>query len=400
MSHPRFRSRRLLGESFLVTILVFLVMWLLLTVVTVSVKPLNYLAHTLKEIQPTDIYFSHLKNEADTDIVLVNIGELDRSGIALLVSTIAQASPRVIALDVLFDDRDDAEGDSLLNAAFSSNSDKLILAGEFVAADSSFNSRIKVFPGATYGHSNLITNEERTEPVRAFHPFYRTGSSSFGSFAGMIAERYAPGSLTGLEKRHHEKELINYVGDQRAFRAYQFSDLLNPDRSVLSALRDKVVMLGFLSAGKDGRLQDLADMFYTPVNTKYFGRSHPDMYGVVVHANIASMIIHGRYLDEVPGWLMAVLAFVIVYLHVVPFTYYFVRKPLWFHVMAKIIQLVSILVLLLLAFGLLDGYGLLFRTSYFLLGIFLAVDALYLYEFLAVLLFRRTGLRSMFVHAH
>lgn len=399
MANHSFSNRRLWGESLLATILVFMVMWVFFTLITVSVKPLNYFARTLKDIHSTDIYFAHLNNDrVDTNIVLVNIGELDRKGIADLVGLVAGASPRTIALDVIFDDRDDPEGDILLELVFRRHADKLILAGEFNPADSSFNTKVKVFDGPAYGHCNLATDEARTEPVRSFHPLLRTGQGMVPSFSAMIAEQWRPGTLKELQDMERAEMPINYTGGKDAFKVVHHTDLMHPGKAAL--LKDKIVMLGFLSGGKDDRLQDMDDMFYTPMNTKYFGRSHPDMSGVVVHANIASMIIRNDHIKEIPKWLMALLSFIIVYLHVVPFAFFYVRKHLWYHVFAKIMQLVSIIVLLLLTFHLLAHHGVLLHNKYILIGVFLAVDVLYLYESLAVGLYKTTRLKSMFVQDH
>src|SRR5690606_208970 len=93
--------KRLLLESCLATGLVFFVMFLLFVVFPVTIKPLNYLAQSIKEIQLTDIYHGELKDPfVDTNIVLVNVGTLDRAEIAQLVKVLGAVGPAAIGLDI------------------------------------------------------------------------------------------------------------------------------------------------------------------------------------------------------------------------------------------------------------------------------------------------------------
>ncbi|NJM93588.1 MAG: CHASE2 domain-containing protein [Cytophagales bacterium] len=52
------------------------------------------------------------------------------------------------------------------------------------------------------------------------------------------------------------------------------------------------------------------DKFYTPLNKTYAGKANPDMYGVVIHANIVSMILNHDYvytMAESTGVLVAIV---------------------------------------------------------------------------------------------
>lgn len=45
------------------------------------------------------------------------------------------------------------------------------------------------------------------------------------------------------------------------------------------------------------------------------------MYGVVIHANVISMILEGKYINMTPDWLEKVLSVLIIFFNMVIFTY-------------------------------------------------------------------------------
>ena len=73
-------------------------------------------------------------------------------------------------------------------------------------------------------------------------------------------------------------------------------------------------MLGYI--GPSVAQKDLEDIYFTPLNSNYAGRSYPDMYGVVIHANIISMILNRNYINVMPMWLSFILAFLLCYFNV------------------------------------------------------------------------------------
>ena len=85
--------------------------------------------------------------------------------------------------------------------------------------------------------------------------------------------------------------------------------------SKLDFIEDKIILMGFL--GNSLTQKSLDDIYFTPLNPVYAGRSNPDMYGAVIHANIVSMILNKTYIDEIPFWVSAILAFIVCYFNVV-----------------------------------------------------------------------------------
>ncbi|MEO6540052.1 MAG: hypothetical protein ABIN74_03630, partial [Ferruginibacter sp.] len=129
-------------------------------------------------------------------------------------------------------------------------------------------------------------------------------------------------------------------------------------------------------------------------------RALPDMYGLVIHANIVSMLIEENYIWHPAGWLVFILSFIIVFVHIVPFIYFYVNRHLWYHVFVKIGQLLSFSFILLIVFLIFKHTAVLISTKYILLPVILAADILYLYEALAVLIYKKTGIKSIFIHEH
>lgn len=57
----------------------------------------------------------------------------------------------------------------------------------------------------------------------------------------------------------------------------------------------------------------MKDRYYTPLNERSSGRSIPDMFGVIIHANIISMLLDEDYIDDVPEWLLYLFSFLYFY---------------------------------------------------------------------------------------
>ncbi|MCX6258350.1 MAG: CHASE2 domain-containing protein [Bacteroidia bacterium] len=387
-------------ESFLASILVFGVIWLLFYIINITFKPFNYVAKALKEVQLTDIYFSKLHNDnADTNIILVNIEDLDRSGIARLINIINSDCPKVIAIDVFFSKHPDKAGDSLLADAFLSAGSKIVLAEFYNPQTNKPDTAYKIFNNYDYGHADLPNNEDGTEVVRDFTPMIKYNGREMWAFSAMVARKYSPERFDALKARNNQEELINYIGDINSYARVSYSEIMQPGQKALTLFKDKIVILGF-AGGKCRTTDDMEDLFYTPVNPHYYGRAHPDMFGMVIHANIVSMILKGSYIHVLPNWLVILISFIIVYLHVAFFVWLFVKKHIWYHLSVKLIQLFSFSLILLLIFYLFRLTSVLIYTKYMLLGVILSADILYFYEALALFGNKWLGIKSFFVNHH
>ena len=86
------------------------------------------------------------------------------------------------------------------------------------------------------------------------------------------------------------------------------------------------------------------DKFITPLNKYYAGKTRPDMYGVVVHANIISMIMNEDYIDELAPWQEYLIAFLVCLFNVAIFTLIVRKIPHWFDGLSILMQLAHMIV--------------------------------------------------------
>ncbi len=64
-----------------------------------------------------------------------------------------------------------------------------------------------------------------------------------------------------------------------------------------SALNGKIVLFAYATPFNP---MDIEDKKFTPMNEKYAGKSIPDMNGIIVHANIISMVMEDNFIKKVP----------------------------------------------------------------------------------------------------
>src|SRR3972149_1488619 len=141
---------------------------------------------------------------------------------------------------------------------------------------------------AETGFANLPNDDEESfRTIRDFSPPEKNNHSTVPAFAVKIAGFYKPASLHTLFERQKELEKINFRGNYNCFYFIDTYQYFEPEAD-FSFIKNKIVLLGYM--GPDLNTKSLEDIFFTPLNERYAGKSFPDMYGVVVHANIVSMI--------------------------------------------------------------------------------------------------------------
>ena len=89
-------------DSLIITILVFVFMWVVSNIPLIeNLEMLNPIENVFNDFDMTDIVYSQLRGdvEADTNIVVVNIGNLPRQGMADLIASLNRNKPKVIGID-------------------------------------------------------------------------------------------------------------------------------------------------------------------------------------------------------------------------------------------------------------------------------------------------------------
>jgi CHASE2 domain-containing sensor protein len=326
-----------------------------LTIFIFTFIPINclFLDPVKKSISDFDVYdivFSKIREEqkADTNIVLVNIGNLSRYDIARQVNVLNSYKPKIIAIDAMFEVEKEPYIDLVLASAFS-HCPNLVLVSrldEYDEKKDDFDTlitSINLFNQyASNGFANLPTDERASfKTVREFRTSANVDGETVPLFATKVVEKYDSAAFKFFENRKKGTEIINYIGNYSKFYYLDHYQVLSGNED-LSFIKDKIVLMGFM--GIDFNTRTFEDIYFTPLNAKYAGKSFPDMYGVVIQANIISMILNKNYINVMPQWISILIAVFLTYISA--YVIYNVRKNLkdWFWAITKFyILIVSLL---------------------------------------------------------
>lgn len=367
-------------ESLLITLLIFFTLWLLFLLINVSFKPLNYIAKTIESINLNDLYFSSVANQkADTSIVIVNIENLDRRELSELINHIAEASPAAMGIDIFFSEALHTSWDSLLKETLIRHRRHVVLSLPF-DEEGNPDPRYWHLPEICHGHAGLITNPSRTQTVREYQPVIPVSPVPVRAFSVELAASLHPDGALTLIRKHRTTEMINYTGDEQAFRILSGSTVLKDPQPLRHLLTGKIVMLGFCG-GLMQHSEDQSDRFFTPVGFELEVNRRPDMYGIVVHANILSMILHQQWINRVPGWLAYPVSFILTLLFVYLIVLLSLRWPLAFEVTSLTAQLLAFVVVLWISFLLFSNFNIAFTVKHLLTCIVLTGGVLNIYIF-------------------
>jgi CHASE2 domain-containing sensor protein len=334
------------------------------------------------DMELADIAFSRLREEPaiDENIVIVNIGKLSRAGIAQQIMNISACKPKVIGLDIIFScDRGirdsincPAAYDTLGNQLFAMAAEgapNLVMAqklwqsshlvdslGDSQIYDSLEHTDPELLRSPHEGFVNLETDAEDQEDLkscRRFNPIINVNGRPELAFSVKMASLYDSSKVAKLLAREKYSEVINYRGNivdwfgastyAGRYAVLDVDQALDTTMFVPAMLKDKIVIMGFL--GEDLTDTSWDDKFFTPLNKNYAGKSRPDMYGVVVHANIVSMILAEDYIDELAVWQEYLIAFLLVFINVALFSIIMRRVPIWFDSLSLLAQLIQVVIL-------------------------------------------------------
>jgi len=353
--------RKLFRESFLVMAWILGFMWLISNI-PINADVFSPVSDAFKDFELTDIYFSHFKENEDVDnnIVLVNIGNLDRGGVAELINTLNSFEPKAIGIDAFFRKPKEPELDSALAQAFS-HTKNLILVSELIEnantgkVDSIKYSNPIFMRYAQPGFADMIAQGKNSlNTARDCIPKQIINKDTILSFPSKLVSIYAPEKLKRYLARNHDVEAINYQGNinvhiegstsnsKTVFTALDWYEVLNKEFTP-ETIKDKIVIMGFM--GDNIGQNNWQDKFCTPLNSQYVGRTAPDMYGVVVHANIVSMILKEKYINDMPDWLNWSLSLCFIFFNIWIFNWLYLNTAEWWDGISMILSLIGVLLL-------------------------------------------------------
>jgi hypothetical protein len=260
----------------------------------------------------------------------------------------------VVGVNVEFNDpvRDNFQ-DSLLVVALKKKTCPVIFASKLVG----FNDDMKrwdslrkplpmfqpyVFPafGNLITENNSVDGAENFLTCRNMPPKAVVGNDTLLAFAVEIAKVAFPKQTAKFIKRRNEAEIINYRRNRSLYFCLDIADILSGEVGI--SLKDKIVILGFMGSTLAYENESVNGKFYTPMNDKFAGKSVKDMFGVVIHANIISMIKDEKYLEVFPKIYDILIGIILVLINVGFFLYISEEKGSYYDLISKSAQFIEV----------------------------------------------------------
>jgi CBS domain containing-hemolysin-like protein len=112
------------------------------------------------------------------------------------------------------------------------------------------------------------------------------------------------------------------------------------------------------------------------------------------------MVLEGNYIKKMPKAVAWIVAIVIGWIHMSLFIRYYLESHIWFHLVAKLAQVFSVLFFAYLGIIIYEQFGIKLDMKYTLYVIALAVDVIYFYEAFVGWLHRKYNYQTIFSHHH
>jgi CHASE2 domain-containing sensor protein len=391
------KKLHLIKEAFIATLIVLIITYLI-SFIPLSLEYGKALHQGFADFDIYDLYYSGKARQniiRDTSIVLVELGA-DRLEIADQINSLSLYHPKIIAIDATFENSKDSLGDMKFSEAIK-NKPNLVFAYGFDKTGVSPNFFYKETDSSAAGYIDFSSRPEYSV-IRTYIPFYKKDGKEYEAFTTSIARLVNPGCYQKLKKRNNNEELINYTGNLNNYFTITKNELYNPDSLQLEKLiRGKLVLLGFFM--KDYPLV-MEDLYYSPLNERVSGKSFPDIYGVVVHANILSMILDGKYATLASTTTAYIFAFLITMLLYYYFISQFHKKSHPSHGKFLLIQFLAILFVLYLFLQFYNWFLFKVPLEPVLIAMVLSLEMLGLYKNLALRLHKKYHYKTVFTHKH
>ena len=325
-------------------------------------------SEAIKNHDIMDVGISRFRNHTDpslfdNNIVILNSEKTNRKEIAEVIQYLSKSDVAGIGIDLIFDRTPHNAIDTMLSTAL--KSEKVVLGytfeemheGETHSIHGTSSDELFVHRDEQLGYVNLATNDGFS--VRAFEPFHTIDGIQRESFALKLASKLNPESLKITKDRQNKIEWINFkrlqpgiinmaypINDHKSVH-YAFTSvnqfLIDTASYSSEYLKDKIVLIGF--NGEDDDALSMKDRYFTPLNQIYHGRSLPDMYGVVVHANIISMLLTKDYINEIPEWILYLIGFLIFFINYFIFQKLEDKKLFTILPLVRLVQLIQFVIL-------------------------------------------------------
>jgi len=390
LSKQAFRSiKKLSRQSLTITVFVFTLMWGVDKITDFKFfNAFDPISQALSDFELTDYAFSNLRETPSVDqrIVLVNLAPT-RGLIAQQIMQLKALNPKVIGVDSFFDCEGglydtlncpqllDTLGNLMLSNAIQEAGNVVLVSklvqtkalaskGDIDEYDSIEYSDKMFRDYARNAYANLPTDANYQDDVklcRSLYPKMTVNGNEELAFSVRLAMMYDSVKTEKFLARNKYEEVINFRGnvelmDNRLssiskedisttrypimFYAIDWDKFLE-EQYLEDIFKGSIVMLGSMGS----YFGDLSweDKFFTPLNKKVAGRANPDMFGLVVHANVVAMILNEDYIGELKEWHKYAIAIVVFFFTIILFILIDRHLPLWFDTLSVLIQVVLLL---------------------------------------------------------
>jgi CHASE2 domain-containing sensor protein len=355
-----------------------------------------------------DLYYSGNDKylyQKDTNIVIVELGET-RSEIASQIKLVAQYQPKVIGIDVLLEsprpnDPYDQDGDDSLSAAIRACRAPVVMSYRITADTVVIPNYFIGQPGHIQSGYINFDGEEHSV-IRSYSPSALVQGHAHQSFTTRIAAIADKKGYSLLQEKKQQHLLINYSGNLDNYVTITRKGLheLEKQAELERVIKNKLVILGYF-VHQNEKFQPplvLEDLHFTPFNEVVSGKSFPDMYGVVIHANILSMILHNHYAMNVPLFFSYLFAFLISFGFNLALLSQYHRNHELVHALFILFQILLILVVLFMFLEIFSLFLWKVRLEPIMVSLVLSLEMLGLYKFIAIFLHKKFGYKTVFIH--
>lgn len=377
-------------DNLFATFFLFIII-LLLKSIHINSHVFDPIQIALSDIDFNDIAFSKTKknDEVDKNIVIINIGAATRKDMIPLLTKLKNYHTAAIGLDIYYRDHgQDPEIDSIFKNKISDI--KNIVLAEEIDFDKkkAINHSIFYDKNAHTGYVNFIG--ENKGVIRAYSPFENINNNRVNSFTSSIIQLADINKYENLKERDNEIEYINYQRKNEGYTIVDNEEIMN--NSIDSSLfSNKIVLIGIV----DESGFNIEDKHYTPLNEEFAHKKVPDMNGIIIHANILSMILQHDYINRLPNWLMVLFSVLLAHIFMTIFIGYYIHKHIWFHLRFKTIQLITSIFFIYVGILCLR-WNVYIDFTLLLVAIVMSVDILYFYEGIVLYLNKKFNYSTIF----
>jgi CHASE2 domain-containing sensor protein len=381
-------------------------------------ESLNPIEKALSSLDFRDLYYLQKERKALPDtknLLIINTGSLSDSSIGsfreeladVLVQT-SSCSPRMVAIDVLFDKNSaDAFADMALLEALG-NCPNLVMA-----TDTTFKSTLPKIHKSSSGQITLCSDS--LSPQRYYPLKSNTDGALIETFALQIARVTTPDITEELSKVSYRSDIeidyryhpwkYNNVLDTLPFEPHYF-DVLEAGDILDSAqfekiksrnlIRDKIVVVAHIASKQASNLFDIEDRHIVPhANTEIIDK-RPVSPGAFIHCEVIQMYLNKRLIAHLPFWLEVLIEYLILLL-IACFFVWIAHQSIWFKPVVIPITFILCFVFIWLSLFMRD-HLVLWAVGTLNLQLILLIETVEFYEPIAKWLHKKYRFHTFFSH--